>query len=194
MNQTSSAHPAGRAPHHPRPEPGTPVIIGWRKWDGSPHWRHEAHYLGEDRWGSWVGQLPGQRSHRPGRDFLAEHFSVQLVPPVGEWIASFNSEPEVAEIYIDLAWQVEWSPTGPVGIDMDLDVLRTRDDRGTWLDDEDEWHEHGVQFGYPTSVQRRLEATAQALLAEVAQYRPPFDGPTADHWMAELLRVTGRAG
>ena len=72
MNQTSSAHPAGRAPHHPRPEPGTPVIIGWRKWDGSPHWRHEAHYLGEDRWGSWVGQLPGQRSHRPGRDFLAE--------------------------------------------------------------------------------------------------------------------------
>lgn len=54
-----------------RPAPGTEMVFQWRKWDGSPHWRHECVYLGADRWGDWLGQPVGWHSVRPGAEFHA---------------------------------------------------------------------------------------------------------------------------
>ncbi|RYZ26107.1 MAG: hypothetical protein EOO10_16455, partial [Chitinophagaceae bacterium] len=44
-------------------------------------------------------------------------------------------------IYIDLGWDIRWSddPLLATGIDMDLDVVRVEGERGTWVDDRDEW-------------------------------------------------------
>ncbi|OZB85487.1 hypothetical protein [Microbacterium sp. 13-71-7] len=183
---------------------GTEIVFQWRKWDGSPHWRHECVYLGADEWGDWVGQPGGWGSARPGRTFTAHGPNVTLVPPSGDYALTVNRDhPHGMRIYIDLAWDLRPSSSpsntaedpssgiagAPVlftGIDMDLDVVRIEGERGTWIDDEDEWDEHRVQYGYPADVQRHLEALAADLEQRVRAQLPPFDDATADVWLDRL--------
>jgi hypothetical protein len=75
------------------------------------------------------------------------------------------------------------------GIDMDLDVVRVEGARGTWIDDEDEWDEHRVEYGYPADVQRHLEALAADLEQRVRAQVPPFDDATADRWLDRLAEL-----
>ena len=190
-----------------RPEPGTEIVFQWRKWDGSPHWRHECVWLGSDAWGDWVGQPGGWRSERPGRSFAAHGLNVTLVPPSGDYALTVNRDhPTGMRIYIDLAWEAHAGaadgsadPLLFTGIDMDLDVVRVgveeRGERGTWIDDEDEWDEHRVQYGYPADVQRHLEALAADLEQRVRAQLPPVDDATADVWLdrLEALDLPARA-
>ena len=190
-----------------RPASGTEIVFQWRKWDGSPHWRHECVYLGADAWGDWVGQPTGWGSERPARSFTAPGPNVTLVPPSGDFALTVNRDhPKGMRIYIDLAWDLRAvaaqdpeASTGGVpvlftGIDMDLDVVRVEGERGTWIDDEDEWDEHRVLYGYPAEVQRRLEALAAELEQRVRAQVPPFDDATADAWLDRLaeLRLPSR--
>ena len=119
-----------------RPAPGTRLVFRWRKWDGSPHWEQDCVYLGSDDWGDWFGQQIGWRSVRPGREFVCREPNVTLVPASGDWAFTHNAAPHPVAVYIDLAWDAGWDDDGaPVGIDMDLDVVRRTDGRGTWIDD-----------------------------------------------------------
>ena len=183
-----------------RPASGTEIVFQWRKWDGSPHWRHECVYLGADGWGEWVGQPAGWGSERPGRTFTAPGPNVTLVPPSGDYALTVNRDhPKGMRIYIDLAWDVratdaaEAAPQSAdplfTGIDMDLDVVRVEGERGTWIDDEDEWEEHRLQYGYPVEVQRHLEALAADLEQRVRAQLPPFDDATADVWLDRLAAL-----
>lgn len=172
-----------------RPEPGAPIVFRWRKWDGSDHWAHDCVYLGSDRWGDWVGQRDGWRSARPGREFDSEGDNVTLIPPSGDYAATFNATHPRIAIYIDIAWDARFEAGMPVGIDMDLDVVRARDGRGIFVDDRDEWEEHRVRFGYPPHIARHLEDVALDLERQVAEEAAPFDGQTAAHWLGELDRI-----
>ncbi|MFD5226463.1 hypothetical protein ACFWHT_12645 [Microbacterium sp. NPDC058342] len=185
-----------------RPEPGTPMIVQWRKWDGSPHWANEVVYLGQDRWGVWVGQPTGWRNTRPGREFAAPGPNVTLIPHpdsvrgAADLALTVNRRhPKGMRIYIDLAWDLRW--TGPAdaeddlpvlarGIDMDLDVVRVEGERGTWVDDRDEWAEHLVRYGYPADVIAHLESLALDLEERVRARVAPFDDATADAWLDRL--------
>lgn len=178
-----------------RPASGTEIVFQWRKWDGSPHWRHECVYLGADEWGDWVGQPQGWRSERPGRAFRAAAPNVTLVPAGGDHALTVNRDhPEGMRIYIDLAWDLRDDPAAVsqpgvplfTGIDMDLDVVRVDGERGTWIDDEDEWDEHRLQYGYPADVQRHLETLAADLAEQVRAQLPPFDDATAEVWLDRL--------
>lgn len=105
-----------------RPAPGTPLIFQWRKWDGSPHWRHECVYLGADEWGDWVGQTVGWGSARPGKVLNVTGPSVTLIPSLagGSWsrrlgidCAEFavtvnRGHPKGMRVYIDLGWDIRW--------------------------------------------------------------------------------------
>jgi protein associated with RNAse G/E len=169
------------------------MIMQWRKWDGSAHWRHESVYLGADAWGDWVGQPVGWRSARPGRDFRASSPNVTLIPAGREdYALTVNRDhPKGMRIYIDLGWEVRWSD-GPLlmtGIDMDLDVVRVEGDRGTWVDDRDEWAEHSAAYGYPAAVMTHLEALALDLETAVRSQHPPFDDATADLWLDRLAQL-----
>jgi protein associated with RNAse G/E len=75
---------------------------------------------------------------------------------------------------------------------MDLDVVVRRDGQEPYIDDQDEFAEHQVQYGYPADVVALTERTAHALLAAVNNRQPPFD-TTADHWLAELGRSSTTA-
>jgi protein associated with RNAse G/E len=91
-------------------------------------------------------------------------------------------------IYIDLGWDVRWSedPLLATGIDMDLDVVRVEGERGTWVDDRDEWAEHSARYGYPATVMRHLEELALDLETRVRERTAPFDDATADPWLDRL--------
>ncbi|WP_309128400.1 hypothetical protein [Microbacterium sp.] len=188
-----------------RPEPGTPMMVQWSKWDGSPHWANEEVYLGQDEWGDWLGQPVGWRNTRPGRDFAAGNPNVTLIPHpdaelgAADFALTVNRRhPKGMRIYIDLAWELRWIgetgssrtdldlPVYATGIDMDLDVVRVVGERGTWIDDRDEWEEHLVQYGYPAHVITHLEALALDLEQRVLGKLPPFDDATADVWLDRL--------
>ncbi len=165
--------------------PGSRILFRWRKWDGGPHWVHECVYLGSDEWGDWVGQRAGWRSARPGRDLLASAPNVTLMPPTGDYALTVNRPPASYAVYIDLAWDVRWRDGEPTGVDMDLDVVRSREGR-LWIDDRDEWDEHRVQYGYPLDIVEKLETLAIDLERRVAASAAPFDDATAAHWFARL--------
>lgn len=173
--------------------PGEPVPVRWTKWPGTEHWEHECVWLGSDEHGDWLGQRPGTRSWRPGRSFEAETATVVLVPPGGDWAATFYAPGHAAglEVYIDLGCSVGWSSDGPatvVGIEMDLDVVRDPV-RGTWVDDEDELEEHAALWGYPPEVVTHLEAVASTLRDEVEEHCAPFDDATPTRWLTLLGRT-----
>ncbi|WP_404437754.1 hypothetical protein LG322_02910 [Microbacterium aerolatum] len=179
-----------------RPAPGTEMVFQWRKWDGSPHWRHECVYLGADEWGDWVGQPVGWHSFRPGAEFYAAASNVTLVPPSGDFALTVNRDHPIGmRIYIDLGWEVRWTddPLLATGIDMDLDVIRLERDRdpadgpsGTWVDDRDEWAEHSIRYAYPADVMTRLEDLTLDLETRVRAQETPFDDATADGWLDRL--------
>lgn len=200
-----------------RPAPGTEMVFQWRKWDGSPHWRHECVYLGSDEWGDWVGQPIGFRSSRPGAEFVMEgdrnvtlvpavdhvgqRNKITLLPPAADFaLTVYRNHPFHMRIYIDLGWDVRWSDDDPLlatGIDMDLDVIRIHPPRpaadgpsGTWVDDRDEWAEHSIRYGYPADVMTRLEALALDLEQRVRAETAPFDDAVPDRWL-DLLESLG---
>lgn len=172
------------------PDPGTRLAFQWRKWDGSPHWRHDCIYLGRDEWGDWFGQPDGSRSHRPGRDFLTEWTNVTLMASTGDFAFTRHVPGHRTRTYIDLAWDLRWVDGVPTGIDMDLDVVDRPAGEGVFIDDRDEWDEHRVRYGYPAQVVAHLEALANDLRDRVAGDIPPFDESVAPGWFARLDELT----
>ncbi len=175
------------------PAPGTVTTFRWRKWDGGAHWVHECIYLGSDAWGHWFGQPIGWHSARPGREVVTGALSVMLMPREGDFALTVNAPPARTRIYIDLGWDVGWStqtPGAASGIDMDLDVVKTTDERGIWIDDRDEWDEHRVQYGYPSEIVAHLEARALELESLVIAQTAPFDDATAQRWLTRLVELT----
>jgi protein associated with RNAse G/E len=72
---------------------------------------------------------------------------------------------------------------------MDLDVVRVVGERGTWVDDRDEWEEHSARYGYPSDIMTHLEALALELEQQVRAQHPPFDDATADVWLDRLAAL-----
>ena len=90
-------------------------------------------------------------------------------------------------------------------VDLDLDVIRLPDPLPpveqrpwdvppagpgeTFVDDEDEFAEHQVAYGYPADVVAGAQASCDALVAAVRAGLPPYDG-AHERWLAELSRLT----
>lgn len=144
----------------------------YRKYDGALHWHEWMPYLGEDEHGRWLGapaNNPSQRGDEPPVVMPQAH--VLLLPRDRWWTASFNAPPQKTEIYCDITSPVEFSDDLVTMVDLDLDVLRRRD--GTVLvDDEDEFAEHQVKYGYPPGVIASAQASCDWLVANVATEEP----------------------
>lgn len=174
--------------------PGDRVRVRSTKWDGSPHWAFDGVWLGADAHGDWVGFPPCTRFERPGHAFVADWPSVTLVPRAG-WLPAFNQgHPRGLGVYVDLSTEPEWradaSGTTVSYVDLDLDVVE-REGAPAFVDDEDEFAEHAVRFGYPAELVARVRADAEALLEAVRRREPPFDGATAAGWIDRLADLAG---
>lgn len=162
------------------------------KWPEQPHWEFDGRWLGSDEHGDWVGFPAGTRFERPGHGFTATWDSVTLFPRAG-WAAAFNTgHPRGLGIYVDIAtvpvWRADASGSTLSYVDLDLDVVE-RAGAPAFIEDEDEFAEHAVEFGYPPEVVARARADADAVLAAVQRREAPFDGATAAGWLAQLVRL-----
>lgn len=180
-------------------EPGTPVGVRFRKWDGSRHWVFDGVYLGSDEHGDWLGYPAGTFFSRPGSQYHADTPGVAVIERHG-WVPTlYVGHPHGEAVYIDLATVPEWRNDGisPVwevtSVDLDLDVIAMEEGyehpktgKRYFIDDEDEFAEHTVRYRYPPSVVARVRADADALLAAVRAGEPPYDGATAERWFAVL--------
>jgi len=164
------------------PRPGDLVVARNRKFNGFAHWVVPGRYLGSDSNGHWVFQGTGEFISRPGAALYTASDAVLLIPHQGDWVATFydGAHPDGVELYIDLATEPSWRRIRPGVVefhlvDMDLDVIRTRD-RGVYVDDEDEFARHRLEMNYPPALCSRMEAACASLAAAVADRQAPFDG------------------
>lgn len=166
--------------------PGLPIRVVMTKWGDRPHWEYDATFLGADEHGEWLGCPAGTFYSRPGMEFVAPFAGVVLVPAGGApHLAAFNDQHAQAAIYVDLTTPPIWHGDVLRAVDLDLDVVK-RHDGEAFLDDEDEFAEHRIAFGYPPEVVAMAEQSAAAVLAAVRAGAPPYDG-TADVWLARVI-------
>jgi hypothetical protein len=165
--------------------PGDPIRVEMTKWGGRPHWEYDAVYLGGDEHGEWLGCPVGTFYRRPGMEFVAVFGGVVLVPAGGAaHVAAFNDAAAKAATYVDMATPPTWAGSTLRSVDLDLDVVKLQD--GTvYLDDEDEFAEHTLEYGYPPEVVAMAEASAREVLAAVRAGVAPYDG-TAERWQGRL--------
>ncbi|MEU4193925.1 DUF402 domain-containing protein [Kribbella sp. NPDC026611] len=148
------------------------VRVVYRKFDETLHWHQWMRLLGEDEYGVWLGAQAGAVSQR-GNELVVtqEQAHVQLFPRDQWFTAIFNDPPRFTEIYADITTPVEFSEDVVTMIDLDLDVIKRRD--GTvFVDDEDEFAEHQVKYGYPADVIATAQSTCDWLVGAVATEEP----------------------
>lgn len=167
---------------------GNRIQQRYRKYDGTPHWRFDSAYLGSDNHGIWVGGAPGDVFERPGRRFLADAHYVTLIPEA-PFVATFNAKSSAvhSEIYVDMMSLPQWRGTLVEAIDLDLDVVR-RFSGEVRIDDEDEFAEHQIAFGYPPELIDSVRRTADGLLEAIRNQHEPF-GRVGFDWLARCQEM-----
>src|SRR6478736_5648669 len=160
------------------------------KWGDRPHWEFDCRFLGSDEHGDWLGIGAGTRMIRPGASYVAAAHQVCLVPAAGPddtrgWLATFHDVGGPVRVYVDIASPPVWDGAVVRAVDLDLDVVCGPTGR-VWIDDEDEFADHRVRFGYPDEVIEAALASCRQVEAAVAGGRAPYDGAAAA-WLARLL-------
>lgn len=184
-------------------EPGTPIRCEMTKWGDRPHWQFDGIFLGSDEHGEWLGFPQGTHNHRPDYEFHSEADAVTLVPTGGWFAATFHAPGIWCDLYVDIATPGRWDGGVIRAVDLDLDVIRMASEAPTstrlapqnlsagpgevFVDDEDEFAEHQVAYGYPTDVVEAAQASCDRVVAAVRARQAPYDG-TAQRWLAELSR------
>ena len=156
-----------------------------RKWPERPHWEADALRLGDDEHGTWVGYPRGTLMSRPGASFHTTWEQVTLVPDAAPFMASFYSAAGSVEVYVDITTHATWQDSTVHAVDLDLDVVRGWTGR-VWVDDEDEFADHRVRFGYPDDVVALATRSCADVHAAVAAGRPPYDGEVPARWLERL--------
>ncbi|MCB0907648.1 MAG: DUF402 domain-containing protein [Nocardioidaceae bacterium] len=156
------------------------------KWGDRPHWEFAGRYLGADEHGDWVGFPAGSHFARPGAAFVSPVDQVTLLPRDGAgWVATFHAAGGPVRAYVDVTTTPVWEGVVVSLVDLDLDVIE-RLDGTVVVDDEDEFAEHQVAFGYPPEVIASARLACDRVRAEVAARRPPYDLATPARWLTVL--------
>ncbi|MFD6276353.1 DUF402 domain-containing protein [Streptomyces sp. NPDC060209] len=137
------------------------VLVDIRKYDGSLSARWTATRLGEDEHGVWLGTPQGVPVSSAKGGWTTRSAYVLLAPRDEWWIATFCAEPG-PEMYCDVCTVPEWDADGTVlrTVDLDLDVVRPQGGEAH-IEDEEEFAEHRVRYGYPEDVvDKALQACA----------------------------------
>ena len=149
------------------------VRVVYRKYDEKLHWHQWMRYLGEDEYGVWLGAPPNSVAQRGDEPEIVQSQAVVQLFPRDKWFtAAFNDEPRWTEIYCDITTPVEFGEDVFTMIDLDLDVIRRRDGTTVLVDDEDEFAEHQVKYGYPADVVATAQATCDWLVGAVVTEEP----------------------
>ena len=145
--------------------------------------------LGVDAHGQWVGVPEGTWLEKPGAGFHAWCDHVVLIPHHAWWLATIYGDDadRPVDVYVDITTPPVREDATVRIVDLDLDVIRTRDERGTFVEDQDELEEHQLAFGYPAEIITLAEESAERVYGAVAGRQAPYDG-SAERWLAALAR------
>ncbi|HET7691058.1 MAG TPA: DUF402 domain-containing protein [Nocardioidaceae bacterium] len=167
----------------------TPLRVVARKWGDRPHWEFDALRLGSDQHGLWAGVPVGTVISRPGLTIVTRQLQVVLFPALPYVATFYSSEPEPpCRVYVDIGTEPVVSAAQVTSTDLDLDVIVGNHGR-VWIDDEDEFAQHRVEWSYPDDVVATAVASCEAVAAAVRAGAPPFDG-SHEPWMDLLRRHT----
>ena len=160
------------------------------KWGGRPHWEFDAVLLGSDEHGDWLGIEAGTLMVRPGAEYVAPVAQVGLAPAPGPdedrgWLATFHARGGQVQVYVDMTTPPVWEGSTLTAVDLDLDVVRGNSGR-VWVDDEDEFADHRVRFGYPDEVARLAMDSCDRVRAAMLAGAAPYDGVTHLPWLERL--------
>ena len=87
-------------------------------------------------------------------------------------------------VYVDVTTPPVWDGSVLRAVDLDLDVVRGNTGR-VWVDDEDEFADHRVRFGYPGEVTTAAMYSCDRVHAAVAAGVAPYDGSAAT-WLSRV--------
>jgi protein associated with RNAse G/E len=155
-----------------------------RKWGDVAHWRFPVERLGTDEFGTWLGAVPPTPYTGPRGAGAWTHNFVMCIPSDAWWVATFNAYTTDlgARIYVDMTTVPVWlSDTHVQAIDLDLDVIRTWSDE-VIIDDEDEFAEHQVKYGYPPDIVDAARASCDEIFERVSLRDEPF-GEVGTSWL-----------
>jgi hypothetical protein len=173
--------------------PGDSVRIEMTKWGDRPHWSFDALWLGSDEHGDWIGIPPGTPMDRPGAHYEPPVPQVGLSPALGRpdveraFLATFHAAGSHIRVYVDMTTPPVWDGATLGAVDLDLDVIRGSEG-DVVVDDEDEFAEHQVRFGYPAEVVALAEASRDRVHAAILAEQAPYDG-THEGWLARLAQL-----
>ncbi|MEX2394417.1 MAG: DUF402 domain-containing protein [Actinomycetota bacterium] len=165
------------------------VYCDMRKWETRQHYHFNAARLGSDEHGIWLGVPEGTPFDGPYGPQVYPASFVICAAPDRWWLASWwdlRVERLDFGVYVDMATPCEWlTPNHVRTIDLDLDVIHHRDGR-IYVDDEDEFEQHRVEYAYPDDIVANARAACDEVLAMMRKGAEPFAtaGPT---WLAKLL-------
>ena len=168
-------------------EAGTRVRVDMTKWGNKPHWGFDGIYLGEDEHGEWIGHPVGTAFARPGKGWVADWDSVSLIPHRdAAHFAAFNrpNGRVSSQIYVDMCTPPMWQDSTVTCIDLDLDVVK-KFDGSVYIDDQDEFEHHQLEFGYPPEIISMTEDSAERVYLAVKEGRAPYDA-TPERWFEVL--------
>ncbi len=170
---------------------GDPMRVVKTKWGGRPHWEYDAIWLGRDDHGTWYGVPTGTVMQRPGLSLTTSVDQAGLVPSPeyagGGWLATFHAPGYEVSTYVDIATVPVWDDSTVRAVDLDLDVVRPADGE-VFVDDEDEFTEHRVAFGYPPEVVSLAERSCAWVLEAVLAGEAPFGSSISEVWLDVLRR------
>ena len=172
------------------PSPGAAVRCVLSKWGGRPHWEFDAVFLGSDEHGDWLGIDAGTVMVRPGAEYVAPVPQVGLSPAPGPdsdrgSLATIHARGGQVQVYVDMTTPPAWRGPTLTAVDLDLDVVRGNSGR-VWVDDEDEFAEHRVRFGYPDHVVGLAMSSCDRVRAAMLAGAAPYDGGTHLKWLDRL--------
>ena len=159
--------------------------LQFTKWGGKRHHGAVLRYLGADEHGDWLGDPVGNSWSGGPKSFVSDTDNVLFVPRDRGLTAMFYSEhPEHSyELYVDITTTPVWEGDLVTAVDLDLDVIRRCD--GSWyVDDEDEFAQHRVTYGYPPELVAAAEAECARVSEEIRSGAPLLAQATADPWKA----------
>jgi hypothetical protein len=152
---------------------GQVVHVRFAKWGGRPHWEMEMRFLGDDAYGSWLGSAAGMPMSRPGRSARTAVATAVWVPTAGTFVATFYAAGGEDAVYVDITDRPRLDGDVLRAVDLDLDVVLPRDG-GLYIDDEDEFAEHRVEYGYPPEVVAAAETSCAAVARAIAAGEEPW--------------------
>lgn len=162
------------------------VHVRFSKWDESAHWTFDMERLGVDEHGVWLWAPAGTQLRRGSDEpIVAKHRFIKVIPTGQWWTGIWNDVTQGVgrsiRTYVDVITPAVWDGDAVHMVDLDLDVVR-RSDGTVEVDDEDEFEEHKVAFGYPDHIVDRARAETAQLVLGIESGKEPF-GEVGERWL-----------